>query len=337
MFQKALNHALLTIRLQPDGPVLIKSGREAGADPTIVDMNFVRTHHIGLGQDTTVYLPGSSLKGTLRSYCERGVRTVGLFCCDPFADGFCGKKLQNEEDGAKRHNNSCAVCRIFGNTVLGGRFLVGDAYPTKETVQVANQTEQRDGVAIDRLSGGTVPGALFTLEVVTRGKFEAQLVLENFELWQLGLLAIALRDLGSGLCPIGYGKSRGLGRMSVIFTRLEVGYPGWFAPQEDGKDFDSNLYGVSAFDVPQGYHVQPEQPLALELSVDQDLASSKGEVSTSKNKGEQSRLGTLIENGDFGRVAIAFEGHEAVQTVLKKAASFWKNYVQQHRKRKNDD
>ena len=331
MFQKALNHALLTIRLQPDGPVLIKSGREAGADPTIVDMNFVRTHHIGLGRETTVYLPGSSLKGTLRSYCERGLRTVRLFCCDPFTDSFCGDKLQKEEDGAKRHNKSCAVCRIFGNTVLGGRFLVGDAYPTKETIQMANLTEQRDGVAIDRLSGA-VAVAPFTLEVVTRGKFEAQLVLENFELWQLGLLAIALRDLGSGLCPIGYGKSRGLGRMSVIFTRLEVGYPGWFAPKEDGKDFGSNLYGVSAFDVPKGYHVQREQPLSLKMSADPNFAS-QGQLSTSENKPEHTQLGTLIENGEFGRVAIAFEGHEPVQTVLKKAASFWKNYVQQHRKR----
>jgi len=210
VFQQALNQAILTFQLRPAGPVLIKSGREAGADPTIPDMNFVRSHHSGIGQEATVYLPGSSLKGTLRSYCERIVRTVGVSCCNPFetsrdsSERFCGKKLEGEEDGTKRYNESCAICQLFGNTVLGARLQVGDAYPTRETVEAANQTEQRDGVAIDRLSGAVANGP-FSLEVVTRGQFQATLSLENFELWQLGLVTIALRDLGSGLCPFGYG------------------------------------------------------------------------------------------------------------------------------------
>ena len=51
----------LDFAIEPRGPLLIKSGREAGADPTLPDMNFVRTYHPTLGE--TVYLPGSSLKG----------------------------------------------------------------------------------------------------------------------------------------------------------------------------------------------------------------------------------------------------------------------------------
>ena len=108
MFQKALNQAMLTIQLRPEGPLLIKSGREAGANPALPDMNFVRTHHAGMGQEATVYLPGSSLKGTLRSYCERVARTLGIPCCNPFETNndsiecFCGKKLKNEVEGG--HN-----------------------------------------------------------------------------------------------------------------------------------------------------------------------------------------------------------------------------------------
>ncbi len=316
MFQQALNQATLTLR--PEGPVLVKSGREAGADPTIPDMNFVRTYHAGLGRETTVYLPGSSLKGTLRSYCERAARTVGAPCCDLFEKNeksptwFCGKRWENEPDGAKRHRESCAICRLFGNTALGARLFMGDAYPTRETAEAANQTEQRDGVAIDRLSGAVAVGP-FTLEVVTRGEFEATLALENFELWQLGLLAIALRDMGSGLCPIGYGKSRGLGQMKVTFTWLEVGYPGRFAAQEDGRDFTANLYGVSAFNVPEGYGFELEKPLVLE------------------------EPGALKEAGDYGRVAVAFDGDEMVRAVLKEAVPFWKTYVERHRPERGHD
>jgi len=312
VFQQALNQATLVLQLRPVGPLLIKSGREAGADPTIPDMNFVRTHHTGIGQESTVYLPGSSLKGTLRSYCERIVRTVGVPCCNPFEtqkdslECFCGKKLENEEDGSKRHHESCAICRLFGNTVLGARMLMSDAYPTRETVEAANQTEQRDGVAIDRLSGGTVPGALFMLEVVTSGEFEAKLTLENFELWQLGLLTIALRDLGSGLCPIGYGKSRGLGRMAVTLTSLEVGYPGRFSVLEGDHDYATNLYSVGAFGAPDGYEFEPEACLVLK------------------------KPSKVVENGDFGRIAIAFGGDEEVKSVLKESVGFWKTYAENH-------
>jgi CRISPR-associated protein Csm3 len=311
VFQQALNQATLMIQLRPEGPLLIKSGREAGANPTIPDMNFVRTHHTGIGLEATVYLPGSSLKGTLRSYCERVVRTVGLPCCNPFEthkhslECFCGKKLENEENGAKRHSESCAICRLFGNTVLGARMLVSDAYPTRETVEEANQTEQRDGISIDRLSGAVANGP-FSLEVVTRGQFQATLSLENFELWQLGLVTIALRDLGSGLCPIGYGKSRGLGRMAVTLTSLEVGYPGRFSMQESDHNYATNLYSVGAFNVPDGYEFEPEAYHVLK------------------------KPGKVIENGDFGRVAIAFSGDGEVKSVLKESVSFWKTYAESH-------
>src|SRR5205085_1410850 len=64
----------LTIRLTitPVGPVLVKSGEEA-SDPRRPDMSFVRTFS---GGRRTVYLPGSSLKGVLRSHCERLARTA---------------------------------------------------------------------------------------------------------------------------------------------------------------------------------------------------------------------------------------------------------------------
>ncbi len=73
MHKRFVNHCTIDLTIIPDGPILIKSGRE-GADPTKPQMEFVETFHNGR---PTIYLPGSSLKGAIRAHAERIVRTVG--------------------------------------------------------------------------------------------------------------------------------------------------------------------------------------------------------------------------------------------------------------------
>lgn len=72
MHKKFVNHCTIDLTIIPDGPILIKSGKE-GADPTKPDMEFVETYHAG---GRTIYLPGSSLKGAIRAHAERIVRTI---------------------------------------------------------------------------------------------------------------------------------------------------------------------------------------------------------------------------------------------------------------------
>ena len=63
MHKRLVNHCTIELSLSPDGPILVKSGKE-GADPTKPDMEFVETYH----QDgRTIYLPGSGLKGAIRA------------------------------------------------------------------------------------------------------------------------------------------------------------------------------------------------------------------------------------------------------------------------------
>ena len=311
MFRESLNQMTLTFTLTPTGPVLVKSGREAGADPTLVDMNFVRTHRPGF-EKPTVFIPGSSLKGTLRSYTERVLRTVlgegRDGCCNIFDEtSFCGKRLEKEDNTVTRYRESCLACRTFGNTVLGGRLSVTDAYPPDNALAETNATEQRDGVAIDRILGSVAQGP-FTLEVVTRGAFRATLTLENFELWQVGLLAVALRDLGTGFCPIGFGKTRGLGRMKVTLEQLEIAYPGRFDQQADGRNYATHLYPVSAFHPEwcgeESYGLTTEASISLA-----DLAPQLG------------------DDGTLGRVAFRLEGDQAVRGALARAAGAWKTFA----------
>ncbi len=234
MHRQVVNEALLELALWPDGPLLIKAA-DTSADPTRPDMEFVRTHRPA---GETVYLPGSSLKGALRAHCERIARTVGgerpdrrwRLSCNPLGSTpegpnySCSQWLRRrggrEPNGDVAYRESCFICQIFGNQALAGHLRLADAYPT-----AAPHTEQRTSVAIDRIYGSVAVGP-FSYEVATEGRFTTRLAVRNFTLAQLGLLALALRDLAAGRLALGFGKSRGFGRVGLEITTLTFRYPG---------------------------------------------------------------------------------------------------------------
>ena len=228
MHRRLLNQARLRISLVPRGPVLVKSGQES-VDPTRAGMEFVRTRHARAGE--TVYLPGTSLKGALRSQAERALQGIGVKVCDPLDRRDACKAPRGRVETPEVFKTQCPACRTFGSLAVGGRCSVLDAYPWKAeasdeevvaAIFAANATERRNQVGIDRATGEAHPGTLFDLEVVVAGEFHTEIHFQNFQLWQLGLLAATLRDVDDGYVPLGFGKSRGLGQMSVRLLQLEV-------------------------------------------------------------------------------------------------------------------
>jgi CRISPR-associated protein Csm3 len=223
MHKKLINEATFTVFISVQGPLLIKSGVE-GWDPTIPDMQFVRTRHGTLGE--TVYIPGSSLKGPIRAYAEKIANTMAVPCCDLFDKKHsCGadekiRNLASEGKTAGVYKASCTACKIFGSTNLAGRAAFQDAYPTSP-IDDATQLTKRTAVAIDRVLGSVAQGP-FDFEALTSGELKTTIRLRNFELWQLGLLGLALRDLCLGRVRIGYGKSRGFGNISARVDKLEL-------------------------------------------------------------------------------------------------------------------
>ncbi|MBD2132287.1 CRISPR-associated protein [Sphaerospermopsis sp. FACHB-1094] len=222
MHKKFVNHCTIDLTIIPDGPILIKSGKE-GADPTKPDMEFVETYHAG---GRTIYLPGSSLKGAIRAHAERIVRTVGgdnntqkLWASDPMKGDYLPKNLSSHEI----YKQSSFTDQMFGNTSIASRLRIEDAYPEKSKPV---RTEERNGVAIDRVFGSTIPGALFNYQVCTAGEFKTKLHLKNFTLAQLGLIGLVLRDLNDGWFGLGFAKSRGLGTVEVKLNKAIVQYPG---------------------------------------------------------------------------------------------------------------
>ncbi|MCG3158199.1 MAG: hypothetical protein DKINENOH_04840 [bacterium] len=228
MFKRLLNECTINLTLRPEGALLIKSGL---AQLSGVDMAWVTVPRNGKRE---VYLPGSSLKGTIRSHAERIARTVNpLAACDPFekrkmpgrACAFALEEKRRNENvrdlpTSTVYANSCPICRLFGNTFIMGRLATADAYAVGE----APEPQQRDGVGIDRFTGGASRGAKFELEVITGGTFATKLHLQNFELWQLGLIGFVLQDLEEGLVRMGSGKSRGLGKVVAEVGEIVLHY-----------------------------------------------------------------------------------------------------------------
>lgn len=232
MMRKWLCQADVTVQLQPIDPVLIKSGY---ATVDGADMVPVCTFRSG-GSKPTYYFPGTSLKGVLRSHLERIARTLQpqSVCIPYFEPGRniaipvaseahshgCGY-LNQQATTSTRYAESCAACRLFGSLKFGGRFSIGDAYPVDGHDA---KIEQRNGVGIDRFTGGTVPQVLFDLQVLVGGLFETQIRIVNFELWQLAVLNLLLADLNDELIQIGSGRSRGLGRVKGKVTDYRLTY-----------------------------------------------------------------------------------------------------------------
>jgi hypothetical protein len=209
------------------------------------------------------------LKGVLRAYCEkicRSLRQNPVPVCLPYIDpenaaheeqdqASCGLSMTKWEKKTKGHMSSwdayslsCPACRMFGSLKFSGRCAVSDASAVEKCL-----TEKRDGVAIDRVTGGVAGAAKYDLEVLTKGAFGAHIEVRNFERWQLGLLGLTLRDMTQGLIRVGMGKSRGLGRIQAQVTSFTLSFFNHTPPTLTG------MYGQCSSQEREQYGLVPEQ------------------------------------------------------------------------------
>ena len=285
MLKKLINEAYFTLRITTTGPLLIKSGYASISGP---DMTPVLTFRNGQPE---VFLPGSSLKGVFRSHIEKIVCSLKpRVVCYPFAGSeqheadlsqrqrdyrdSCGATFTEraKKSDAERklleertdlvYAESCPACRLFGSTGFIGRVAISDAYLASNSIK-----EQRDGVGIDRLTGGASHGAKFELEVVSTGVvFETDIHLRNFEIWQLGMLFVVIQDMEDELIRIGSGRSRGLGKVTAsISDQGRNGRPGGLVTSiiRGSEEPANQLWGLGRWLNDGSYGTWPDDLLEL--------------------------------------------------------------------------
>ena len=388
MLKKMLNEASITFQIEATGPILIKEGdkdtneKEEGDEKRYNVMEFV------VDANDEIFIPGSSIRGVWRSWCEKIARTISdndyPLSCDPFDDNTtsihlsCSKRLENndpyifswdnipgneekrlinclkntyhldwvdyaeisksddtrtiqvskDENLAKividqdekkatlkssngkihelkviRKNSklniyevpcniyaiSCPICKLFGNTSLGSRIRISDAYLSDKGSKTRDNLGKRAGIGIDRFTGGVSKGP-FKSEYVMGRIFEANVHIRNFELWQLGLLAFLLRDFEEKLVPIGFGKTRGFGKVKGTVESMSITYYGLDKPQinESTKkviisgignlynDADKDIYCFADKSAVEDVEFNEciENPIKLILKLDATQASS---------------------------------------------------------------
>ncbi len=228
---------------------------------------------------------------------------------DPISDDY--KYLEDvKKDSSKIYKRSSFTDQIFGNTYIASRMRIEDAYPIEETPV---KIEERNGVAIDRVFCSAVRGALFNYQVCTQGEFKTKIHLKNFTLPQLGLIGLVLRDLNEGWFSLGFGKSRGLGEVSVQLNQATVNYPSCVIKDNKIHFFGNNrswsinkLLGISSF-------LTPEEIREYGFP---DVTTEQADTPI---RGEEMDF-------NFG-VKLIFSGEEAVKTLFIRSMPAWKQMI----------
>ncbi len=238
MFHELKNEAKITILLHTKSPLSIRSAEGKLLAPDLPDMQCVKSRY----QDKyTVIIPGSSLKGVVRTRYEKIVKLFGGNYCNIFDhNNACNKPVNwknksYEEKKRYVYTDICPVCQLFGSQAIISKIAFADAYPVGEYV-----LGERTGVGINRITGSAQKNALYDFEVVEEATFQVNITLKNYELYQMALLMYVLKDLDEGYVSLGSAATRGYGRMEV--TRMDIefreyrksvkGWKGSVDPQE---------------------------------------------------------------------------------------------------------
>ncbi|MEM3032341.1 MAG: CRISPR-associated RAMP protein Csx7 [Nitrososphaerota archaeon] len=170
------------------------------------------------------YIPGSSLKGVLRSEAERLANS--FFSQERVCDIMNPKEELDRMDNEKEAYKPCIVCRIFGGPTIASHVTIHDAYPADDSYHI----EVRRRVAINRITGGQHPGKLFDVEQVDPGtRWLCTMRIENIDVLADGqdrdevrLMRSLLVKMGKYGIVVGGKRSVGLGLLKIRLMEARV-------------------------------------------------------------------------------------------------------------------
>lgn len=232
MFKKLESELILTYKLRTKSPLFIASGNDNSLDPSATDEKYIEVFRNGKLEP---YIPGTSLKGVFRSRAERILKSGEEGSCDIIAKDECvPEKSVKSEDGKKRYERSCPVCRLFGSKVLRSRVTVSDLYITGNY-----KVGERTCVGIDRITGSAKKGALYNMQYIEDTEFEGKMTIQNFEQYQLKLLLMLFKDMNEGFITLGGLTSKGFGQVEAYDFKINIRY---YGRKEKLEGYTNELY-----------------------------------------------------------------------------------------------
>jgi len=207
-------------RLRITGELVAVTGVRVGmsaesAMPTATDLPVIKD------ANGRPFIPGSSLRGAVRAHIERIVRAFepsvgnGKGALDPIDV----RKYNSLYDGKSEEQIfevSSRVDQVFGSPKLASRVRFTDLPLLTEGAE----PELRDSVAIDREKESVANK--YDFEAMPAGvRFGLEIVAENLDDHELGLLLLGIRELERGNIRIGGFKGRGLGVVTLENMRYE--------------------------------------------------------------------------------------------------------------------
>lgn len=231
-FDTLKHRTTLSARLVAQTAFRVGAGR--ALDAVTTDLPVLRS------KNGALLVPGSSLKGVMRSSGERLLRACALpeherrYACDIFGAGCCEPESEEEKEKEKRKLDAMSIqARVAANrALLSERMCMACAtFGAQGWSAVARFTDAmvqdalvslRDGVGMDRDLGRAANRIKYDYEVVDPGAwFELKITLDNAHDWQLGLLLATLDAIDEGAVRVGGFGSRGLGWFAVRDLTLE--------------------------------------------------------------------------------------------------------------------
>lgn len=239
----------IMLHWQPVGPVMVK----AEADGIAVDLlPLVSTLADESDSALSFVLPGSSIKGALRTQAERIIRTLlgqETNLDQPFLKQLTGVPLVSElfGEGAK-YQGAMGIDDCYAKLTITPQQWIDIATAKDEkALQIALEAadlanlQQAFHVGIDRWTGGAAENYLYSTLELMNVTWEpiclrvdlSRLVAnaeENAE-EAMALLLLVLRDMAQARIPLGYGTNRGMGAIQVqsIVCRGEALADAWSA------------------------------------------------------------------------------------------------------------
>lgn len=219
LYDKFHNRYIITGKLIAIDPIHIGSSSKNSLNPVDVDNSVLKDNN------GRAVIPGSSVKGVVRSYFESVLRSIDeKKACGVF-DDYCTKEIEKslkkidnlKERADKAYAQSCDVCKLFGGHEFAGKLQFKDCYLIGEP-----SYEHRDGVGIDRETGAAKGGAKYDFEIISKdSEFEFTMTADNLDNQQKKYFDFIVAAMKDGNLAVGGKTTRGLGRFRIADAEIK--------------------------------------------------------------------------------------------------------------------